>query len=406
MSVLLNIDISRQFQIAPNTVKNWIDQTLNGKLNFDLIKVGEKHHIRNTPENIDLIQRLKHVNARFRPAKKTVAEIEPNSEFYKLFSDRQIIDLIHSIETYNYIPVKYSYFGNGAQIYFNAIEDELRNPTSISALEQAQVSEYLVDTVMSFVRQGFKINLIEIGHDYSTYQLIDTVKELIKLDAFKSYITVSASEAMNKIRLEKVRVWTKHVGKSYNLDYELDSLKEMLFLEKDKKTINICLALSSCLGNSAVFTAGFHSLCRNLGNRDFLILSESLFYEEKYVDNNSKIMVSGLRQERYKPLLENLNLEDLLLQGDIESFGFYSIKSRYNYLKQSIKLKLIVTPSNLYYLEFKKMEKIYYINLANHKLENLISIVTNNYLLKNLKIPHHKRVLMLIGARENTIKHY
>ena len=406
MSVLLNIDISRQFQIAPNTVKNWIDQTLDGKLNFDLIKVGEKHHIRNTPENIDLIQRLKHVNARFKPAKKTVAEIEPDPEFYKLFSDRQIIDLIHSIETYNYIPVKYSYFGNGAQFYFNAIEDELRNPTSISALEKEQVSEYLIDTVMSFVRQGFKINLIEIGHDYSTYQLIDTIKELTKLDAFKSYISVSASEAMNKIRLEKVRVWTKHVGKSYNLDYELDSLKEMLFLEKDEKTINICLALSSCVGNSAVFNSSFHALARNLNNRDFLVISESLYYEENSVSETpAKIMKSGLRQERYDSFLGYINIGEALLQGDTESFGFYNISSQYKYFKQKINLKFKINNSP-YLLNFERMQKIYYFILNTHKLESLINIITPNYLLKNLKIPYYKRALILIGARENTTNHY
>ena len=408
MTVLLNIDISKQFQIAPNTVKNWINQTITGKLNFELVKIGEKMHIKNTPENIDLIHRLKQVNSRFKP-KKEIKEITPTEEFYKLFNDRQIIDLIHSIETYNYIPVKYSYFGEGATVYFNAVEDELQNPSSISSLEKNQVSEYLIDTAMSFVRQGYKINLIEIGHDYSTYQLIDTIKELKKLKAFGNYISVSASQQMNKIRLEKVKVWAKHQGKSYQLDYEEDSLKEMLFNEKDENTVNICLALSSGLGNSAVFNSSFHTLASNLGKQDFLFISESLFFEEPQspdsLNNNTKIMVSGLRQERYNPILDYLNIKDILLQGEIEAFGFYSIKSQYKYFKQNVNLILKVNNSE-YRIDFTQMQKLYYIILANHKLENLIALITNNYLLKNLKIPYYKRVLVIVGARENTMKHY
>ncbi|MBD0364265.1 MAG: hypothetical protein ICV55_16095, partial [Coleofasciculus sp. C3-bin4] len=50
------------------------------------------------------------------PSRRTV---KPSSEFYSIFSEEEVLGIVHALEFRREIPLKYSYKGRGAKIWDN-----------------------------------------------------------------------------------------------------------------------------------------------------------------------------------------------------------------------------------------------------------------------------------------------
>src|SRR5882672_7673688 len=109
MKYYKNTELATIYHVSEKSVRNWIESTQGGKLDLELHKENDRYYIANTTKNLDIIQdmveeRKKFTNGR---AHKTVS---PKPEFYKLYNEKQIIDIMTNIDTHREIPLQYGYF--------------------------------------------------------------------------------------------------------------------------------------------------------------------------------------------------------------------------------------------------------------------------------------------------------
>ena len=333
MTVIRNIEISRRFDVSPSTVTNWIKRSIEGSEKLILSRVNGKYFIKNTPDNIDLIYRLKNLNSRYKPkAQNTV--VKPNNDIYKTFTPNQLADLIYNLEANNFIPLKYSYFAEGADMYFNAVEEELMNSESVSTLSKKETSDYLITVCDDLIKKGYKINVVEIGHDYGTHCLIDLIKYLKAQKAFGKYISICASPRMNQIRLQKVRTWAKVEGICYELDYEQDSLQKTLLesVNAEEKIINLCLFLECCTLNTLDVEYNFSRALQLVSKFNYVVVKSSYKSENKSPLNTKQKTTykgSGFRKKRWNFIYKLLGITNYVVDDKEEKLPVFFDDSEY-----------------------------------------------------------------------------
>jgi hypothetical protein len=315
MAILRNIDVSKKIGVSPATVKNWIEYSLIGKANLDLTKIGPKHYIEDSVENIDKMYKLKNQGVKYRSKTEWIT-VEPDEKLYDIFSEDQLVDLMNNIMFHKYIPMKYSYTKQGVEAYFNAVTEELKNikdqSQNIVATESQRLNTYLMEITDRYAKKGKKINLIEVGHDYQTYCLKETLKNLLEGDSIKSYISISTSPDMHKIREKTIKDVFKLPQinfKAYTRDIEKVSIADILDEAKDgDDSVNIILLLRATISNYLNPQVILSRLYESMYFNDYVALSTTLTDETKKDRVEREVNMSSQRAKRYDWLLKTMNL--------------------------------------------------------------------------------------------------
>ncbi len=399
MTVIRNIEVSRRFDVSPSTVANWIKRSIEGDEKLILSRVNGKYFIKNTPDNIDLIYRLKNLNSRYKP-KIENAIIKPNNDIYKTFTPNQLADLVYNLDTNNFIPLKYSYFAEGADMYFNAVEEELMNLESTSTMSKIETGNYLITVCDDLIKKGYKINLVEIGHDYGTYCLIDLIKYLKSQKAFNQYISICASPRMNQIRLQKVRTWAKIEGISYNLDYEQDSIQNTLLenANEDTKTINLCLFLEYCILNSLDVEYNFSRALQLVSKFNYVVIKSTYTNEESHLFKaKSKVLYrgSGLRKKRWNYIYNLLGIENYIVDDREDKLPMLHQSNKYFFTSKT-NFTINFTKIN-YKINFKFSENIYHFIIKKPSLEWYLGKLVSQNLNYNISKTKNDSVYIQIN---------
>src|SRR3977135_3551409 len=90
-------ELAIQYHVSLRTVHNWIEATKLGKLELTLYVEGNKSYIANKDRNVATITQLISSRRKYRNTKASKT-ITPNPEFYTLYSNDQIYDIIRNLE--------------------------------------------------------------------------------------------------------------------------------------------------------------------------------------------------------------------------------------------------------------------------------------------------------------------
>lgn len=311
MSLLRNIDIAKKYQVSPATVQNWINYTLEKKLDLELTKVNGRTFIEDTEANEQKILKIRAQGVKFR-SKNNVLKVIPDPKLYQTFSEKELISLFVNINDYNNIPVKFSYHDVGARYYYEAIRDELKIQESSVNDELTIINNHLRGIIQTFTDQGKKINIIEMGWDYSTSLVKETLEYLINTGSLNNYISVGSSQEMYNIRQKDVKDWFGIEAKKYILDIEDEPIQPMLFLERggDPNIINICLVLSSGVSNTPNLSAFLGKLSSGFSKNDYLIVTTGLINENGENSFGNKKWALDKRILRHTWLFQALGILD------------------------------------------------------------------------------------------------
>src|SRR5258708_4775480 len=109
MRYFKNIELAKLYAISEGTVRRWIDASQNSKLDLQLFEHDGMSSIANTTKNLQMVEDLvakgkKSSNVRWRKS------VTPAAEFYDLYNDDQICDIISNLEIHHEIPRQYNYF--------------------------------------------------------------------------------------------------------------------------------------------------------------------------------------------------------------------------------------------------------------------------------------------------------
>lgn len=364
MAILRNIDVSNKIGVSPATVQNWIRYALSGKIHLDLTKMGNRYYIEDTIENIDRMQKLQKQGVKYR-SKTDWVELEVSEKLYETFTEDEIIDIFTHIQYHSTIPIKYSNHSQGIRYLYEAVIEELDKNASRSytTRESEGVNDHLTEIVRRFVKEGYKINLVEIGHDYSTMFIADTVRYLHSENALRKYISVSISEDIHDVREKTLREVLKlDVDfQSYTADQDRQSIKGLLFKEKpgNEKVMNICLMLSSMITNYNDPVEILTNLAESMTDTDRLFVTSILTDRSGKDKIERSLNVGALRARRYEWIVRLLGLYKNV---EFENYAYDNVnrlKTRYVQTKDNVQLRFMINEQP-HVITLPRDSKIYY----------------------------------------------
>jgi len=116
MKYFKNTELAKLYNVSEKSVRNWISAAKQGKLDLELYEDEERQYIISSSHNKQLIQTLVERGQKYKNSRGHKV-ITPGENFYRLYSPKAVYDIVSSLDIYREIPVQYSYFDGGAQIW-------------------------------------------------------------------------------------------------------------------------------------------------------------------------------------------------------------------------------------------------------------------------------------------------
>lgn len=275
-----NVELAEKYHISLGTVRNWIEAAQNGKLDIALHTKDSKSYVANTASNIAAIEQLVKGRRKYRNT-KAVKMVTPRSEFYKLYNQEQIYDIVTNLEMHREIPRQYNYFDGGAD-HWDAFTQRLaaeETPNVLtSTLKLLEKNQGYIDGLLA----GYKrVNVVDIGVG-NALPVRDLLARLLEQGVLGRYIAIDISAEMLEIARRNLKEWfgDKVAFEGHKLDINYDRFATLLaneYIKKDaNNTANLILLLGGTLCNMRAPDGAFKIIHDSMGINDFLIHTQKL----------------------------------------------------------------------------------------------------------------------------------
>ncbi|MCW5314436.1 hypothetical protein GTQ43_11640 [Nostoc sp. KVJ3] len=214
---------------------------------------------------------------------------KPSSEFYSIFSQEEVLGIIHALEVRREIPLKYSYKGRGAKIwdefYLKYIVPKWYRRSNVEIELLKTNFQYLNGNIQS----GKKVNIVDVGAGNS-YPVKDFIQRLNKLNKVNKYIALDISEELLCVSRNNLKKWFPLVKFiSSTIDIENSCIPRNLFqnqasLEIDD-TAKIFLHLGVTIGNHQNRDEVFKNFRDSMEKNDLLVFTNEIGCNSKWDGN-------------------------------------------------------------------------------------------------------------------------
>ena len=260
------IEIAKKHHISQKTVYEWINNALINKNNLQVEKNTQGVKILITHNNEIELERLAKDGKKFNNNKKT-KKIQVEQDFYDLFSQEEIVEIINDLQFKKEIKHKFMY--KKAQ-HWNSFY--LQN----GPITTNKVAELIQNAFVqiAYYTQNSKINIVDIGQGNAipSRQLIDYFDDQKLL---QKYIAVDISEEMNILAQKNIQTWYPNLQtKFYQKDIENDRLGQVFLENKKSENLKNYVNLVFFIGGTM---SSLHDRIRSLKNIGSLLSIEDLF---------------------------------------------------------------------------------------------------------------------------------
>lgn len=294
-----NIELTKLYPVSEKAVRNWIDSALKGKSTLQLVENGGKQYIANTTQNQRIIQELIERGKKYKNS-LGFKQVEPRADFYKIFSQQQILDIISNIEVHQEIPYKYSYFNGGAHVwdkYSARLEQEDGHNTLKDTIELLTDNLPNIDR---FIGARKRVNVIDLGVGNGR-PLKELLAHLKKRGVLHRYIGVDISKEMLDIAERNVTDWFNGEIKleKHFCDLDFDRFNDVIAadqLNDDEPPMNLLLLLGGTHSNARTPRDIMRTIYNSMGANDLLIQSRRIDSDKHrtYFDFNIDGQVQAL----------------------------------------------------------------------------------------------------------------
>lgn len=348
MKYYKNTEIATLFRVSEKAVRNWVEATQQGKLNLELYDNNGRFLIANTSRNMQIIEGLVVERQKFKNG-RSYKVVTPRPEFYELYSDKQILDIMMSINTHHEIPLQYSYFDGGAR-YWKQYVDKLRNEDKPNMLKSIvsllNVSQGYIDAILGD-RNANVIDLC-IGDATPARGLLERLQ---RTDRLNSYVGVDFSKDMLAIATQNMQEWfgDSIAFKTYARDLNYDRFEDIMRADilDEKPPVNLVLLMGGTLTNLKDSNLALRMINASFGKDDYL------FYGLKLDTEASRRYFDFHLDSSDRPLAPNHELVLNLLNIDP---SMYEVEQTFDEVKKArfihVRLKLEV------HLDFKIEGKV------------------------------------------------
>jgi len=273
-----NVELAEKYHVSLGTVRNWIRAAAENKLTLHL--VGGRQYIANTSSNVNIIEQLVSEGKKYRNT-RAAKEVSPRKEFYSLYNQAQIYDIVTNLEVRREIPRQYNYFDGGANSwdqYIQRMDREAARSNLTMTRKLLEVNKGYIDDLMKDYQ---KINVVDIGIG-NALPVKEFLAHLLESNKLGRYIAIDISPEMLKLAERNIAQWFR--GKIDFEGIELDITRERFgnVLAEDyiqnasKHTGNLILFVGGTLQNFKKRDVPLQVINDSMGVNDFLLHTQKL----------------------------------------------------------------------------------------------------------------------------------
>lgn len=335
-------EIANDYHVSLKTVHNWIDSARQGKLELQLHEQSGRTYISNTPKNLMVLDSLVDRGKKYRNTLHHKV-ISPKSDFYEVFSRRQMHDIVSSLTIHHEIPQQYNYLDGGAVSWDDWMKRLVEEDAASILKGTIELIDGGMETIDRLVEGKKRINIIDVGVGNALPGRA-LIAHLLEKGSLHRYIAVDISKSMLEIAEKNIKEWfndkVKFEGHVRDISFErFDDLlvDDMLGSESDE-TLNLVLVLGSTPANFRFPMDVLRVIYNSIGNDDLLLYTRKPDTKaaRRYFDFNPDKNATTLSPV-YSFVLGLLNLDPHLYEAEM---GFDEA-TRMRYVQ--IRLKTAVT---------------------------------------------------------------
>lgn len=212
----------------------------------------------------------------------------PSSEFYSIFSQEEVLGIIHALEVRREIPLKYSYKGRGAKIwddfYLKYIIPTWYRSSNVEIDLLNENFKYFNDNI-----KGEKVNIVDVGAGNS-YPVKKFIQRLNKLGKVNKYIALDISEELLNLSKNNFKKWFPLLEFiSSTIDIENSCVPKELFINEAgigiNNTAKIFFHLGVTIGNHQNRDEVLKNFRDSMGKNDFLVFTNETGSNSKWDGN-------------------------------------------------------------------------------------------------------------------------
>ncbi len=316
------------YHVSLKTVHNWIDAAKQGKVALKLHKTDNRTYIANTPENILVLKQLSEKGKKYR---NTLYHkiIRPKPEFYDIYSRRQILDIITSLNVHGEIPRQYNYLKDGAINWDNWLKRLAQEESSNILKGTVELIRSNMAAIDKLLEGSKRVNVIDLGVG-NAYPIKELLGHLIDKQILHRYIAIDISPSMISVAKRNLIEWygdkVNFEGYVRDISYERfdDLLVDDMLDDDARETTNLILLLGGTPVNFRSFNDVLKPVYGSMSDNDLLMYTDKPDTEaaRRYFDFNS---TSGLNKlsPSHQYILGLMNIDESLY--DVE-MGFDSVQ--------------------------------------------------------------------------------
>jgi uncharacterized SAM-dependent methyltransferase len=344
MTHFKNVELASRYNISEATVRNWVKMAKAGKLELTLSTDKGRSYVANLASNIPIIERLVEENRKYRNS-RSAKTISPRAQFYRLFTQAQIYDIVRNLEIHHEIPRQYNYFDGGADEwdrYVQRLADEdvpnlLNRTTGLLQENQGYLDRRLAKYKL--------VNVVDIGVG-NALPVKELLGHLLELGILGRYIAIDISTEMLEIAEHNIKQWFggRVVFEAHQMDITFERFANVLAEDYLKNTAkdaaNLVLFLGGTPDNLRIPDDAFRTINESMNPNDILLYSNKLEKDEMrpqwfdYSSKPGKLTLAPI----HRLVFDLLNIDESLY--DVEMGFNPNVSQRYTRARLKVALTL------------------------------------------------------------------
>lgn len=381
---LKNIAISKHYRVSRSTITRWLQSTMEGKNNLQLATFGKKTYVVDNEHNKAELQRLASGGAIFRN-KDVYREVDVKDKFYEIFDESNIIEIFNSLQIDRRIHQKFSYFGDGADFWYNKIQK--KEEIGVLVMDaQLRILDFIVQyLIMAYPNKKFNLfDLNPVAYDLNKF----LIENLQNKGIFGNYISLDPSQKLNSYSVKLLENVSLDKSKfSYQtFDTENESMRNVLSKYRNRDSINIVVGFFNSIGGYGDVQSYLMKIKKEIGKGD-LILTQNLL---NTLDARTKFNHVKKSVEIYTviPRLLGISVDKCEIKHSYDEKSNY--RNSYLYLDKDYLIKFREWDLNLYKGEAIKIQETALFNMsqftsyfdnANFKVKSLYTDTDNTFVM-------------------------
>ncbi len=211
---------------------------------------------------------------------------KPTSEFFSVFSEEEVLGIIHALEVRREIPLKYSYKGRGAKTWDNFYLKYIIPRWYRASNPEISLLRENFEYINGNLQDREKVTIVDVGAGNS-YPVKEFTNKLNKLGRLDKYIALDISEELLNLSENNFRKWFPLIEFiSYPIDIENSCLPEIPLnnqanIETDD-IAKIILHLGVTMGNHQNRTGVLKNFRDSMEKNDLLVFTNEIGSNSKW----------------------------------------------------------------------------------------------------------------------------